>query len=248
MNTYHDYESWGMQSLRRPGPEPLPESRLSRSRVNLLEQFSGTDIVEWWHKIYDQLIKQEQEADKARNFTYVDKLRSFRKVWQDNKIDGSINVDPLNALYSAASVLGADTWNLASYFRTLATSLDVVIQSEQQLPRGVDMSQNEPMLNPGGGGGGAPPMSPAFGPDEEPPPGAEGGEGGLGGAGGGGGGAPMTGAENGAPGEEQQPGGPPPDETMPPPAQAGQPTQTGAMGGEAGEIEPEEAERAPERI
>ena len=248
ITSYHDYESWGQQNFRQTEPVPLPENRmrLNRDRVCLLEQFSGTAIVEWWHKIYDQLIKQEQEADKARNFAYVDKLRKFRQVWEENKIDGSINVEPLNTLYASASILGADTWNLASYFRTLATSLDVVIQSEQQLPRGVDMNQNEPMLSPGGGRG-APPMAPAFGPDEEPPPGAEGGEGGPGGAVGG------PGAQGGAPGAEGAPGeeggeGAPPDETMPPPPQAEQPPQAGAMGGEAEQAEPGEEEQLPDRI
>lgn len=255
MNGYHDYESLGMVDFRRIDPEPLPETRtrLNRDRVGLVEAFSGTAIVEWWHKIYDQLIKHEQEADKARNFAYVDKIRKFRQVWENNKLDGSINVEPLNALYSAASVLGADTWNLASYFRTLATKLDVVIQSENQLPRGMDMNQNEPFAGTGGAGRGAPPMAPSFGPDEEPPPGMEGGEGGPGGGGGGGGAIP---GEPGAPGGEPYPEGgvpgeganaagnaPGPEDTMPPEAQAEQPGQAGALGGEAEPPEPGEEEQ-----
>lgn len=160
MNTVHDYESMGHIRLYNWEPE-------------LLETYSGTSIVQWHGKIERQLVNMLTDAEKGRNFTYADKVREFLKIWRSNEISGSINRETLETLKSAADMLSVDTWNLASYFSSLRDQLRVLIASEEELPRGVDMNQNDPFAG-GGGGGGAPPMSPAFGAEEEPPPGAEG--------------------------------------------------------------------------
>ena len=164
------------------------------------ETYSGTSIVQWHGKIERQLVNFLAETEKGRNFTYADKLREFLKIWRSNEITGSINRETLETLKSAADMLSVDTWDMASYFSGLRDQLRVLIASEEELPRGDDMNQNDPFAGGGGGGGGgAPPMSPAFGPEEEPPPGSEemppGGEGA--------GEVPPPGTEGGEPGGEE---------------------------------------------
>lgn len=220
-----------------------------RSQLALSEQYTGTSIVAWHGKIERQLVGLLADAEKSRNFVYSDKIREFLKTWRDHELTGSINVETIEALEAASRMLAVDTWNLASYFSSLGTQLKVLKASEEQLPRGADMDQNEPFAGGGGGGGGAPPMAPAFGPEEEAP-GEEGGAGlpGMGGGGGGGGGAGGPGgAVPPAPGEgEVGPDGQPlppgaeGEEGTPPPANAELPAEAGALGGEAERIEPEE--------
>lgn len=228
MNTVHDYETLGLINFNNR--EPV-----------LLESWSGTEIVRWHGKIEQQVMGLLADAEKGRNWTYADKLREFLTVWRQHEITGSINRETLETLSATARLLGVDNWNLSSYFLSLATQLKVLIASEEQLPRGVDMNQNEPMAGGGGAGRGAPPMSPAFGPEEEAPPGAEGGVGGPGGAGGGGGAGSTEPVEPGAEGA----GGVPPEPGMEPEgAGAGEGAEAGPMGPAGGpEAEvPEEEE------
>jgi len=187
MNTFHDYESFGNVDF-------------TRHSAVILETYSGVDIIKWHGRITDQLVKMVEEAEKGRNFVYADKVREFLKTWRANEITGSINRETLEVLKAASDILAVDNWNFRSYFHSLATQIKVLIGSEEQLPRDVDMSQNEPMAGTGGAGRGAPPMSPSFGPEGKPP-GEEGapGEDGM----------PPTGA----PGE---PGGTPPPGDVPP--------------------------------
>jgi len=162
MNSVHDYESMG-------------HIRFNNREPDLLETYSGTSIVQWHGRIERQLVNFLADAEKGRNYPYADKLREFLKIWRSNEISGSINRETLEALKSAADMLSVDTWDMASYFSSLRDQLRILIASEEELPRGVDMNQTDPFAGGGGGGGGgAPPMSPAFGPEEEPPPGAEG--------------------------------------------------------------------------
>lgn len=215
MNTVHDYESMGRIRFDNREPE-------------LLETYSGTSIVQWHGKIERQLVNMLADAEKGRNFPYADKIREFLKIWRSNEISGSINRETLETLKSASDMLSVDTWNLASYFSSLRDQLRVLIASEEELPRGVDMNQNDPFAGAGGGGG-APPMSPAFGPEEEAPPGEEEMP-----PGGGGGEVPPPGAEGG------EPGGP---EGVPP-------EQAGAPGEELPGEAPGEGNKRPrtERI
>lgn len=201
MKTLHDYESMG-------------HIRFSNLEAILIETYSGTSIVQWHGKIERQLVNFLADAEKGRNFPYADKLREFLKIWRSNEINGSINRETLETLKSASDMLSVDTWDMASYFSSLRDQLRVLIASEEELPRGVDMNQNDPFAG-GGGGGGAPPMSPAFGAEEEPPPGAEGEM--PPGAEGGEGEVPPPGTEGGEPGG---PEGVPPNEAGVPAEQA----------------------------
>jgi hypothetical protein len=171
MNTFHDYESMGRVDF-------------DRHKAALLETYSGVDIIKWHGRITDQLVGMVEEAEKGRNFPYADKVREFLKTWRANEITGSINRETLEVLKAAADMLAVDNWNFRTYFSSLSTNLKVLIGSEEQLPRDVDMAQNEPLAGTGGAGRGAPPMSPTFGPegkpeDEIPPGGAPPSEGGA---------------------------------------------------------------------
>lgn len=191
MKTIHDYENWGRINF-------------DQHRAELLETYSGTDIIKWHGRIGDQLVGLMDDSEKGRNFPYYDKLRKFLDIWRSNEITGSINRETIEILKSAADILAVDNWNLRIYFSSLATQLKVLIGSEEQLPRNVDMDQNEPMAGTGSAGRGAPPMSPSFGPEDEKPPGApeapgtpgEEGEGGV----------PAPGEEGTVPPEEGAPG------------------------------------------
>lgn len=229
MNTTHDYESLGVIDF-------------NQGKAVILEQYSGTSIVAWHGKIERQLVGLLQDAEKARNFVYADKIREFLKSWREHELTGSINRETIEALEAAARMLSVDSWNLSSYFSSLGTQLKVLKASEEQLPRGMDMDQNEPFAGTSGGGRGAPPMAPAFGPEEEAPPG------GMGGGPGGGGGAgpegappvppvPGEGEEGGEPGAEVPPA---PGEEGPPPPTGELPDEAGALGGENERGEPEE--------
>jgi hypothetical protein len=183
--TLHDYES-------------LSRIDFGRIRSELLESYSGTAIVAWHGRIERQLVNLLNDAEKTRNFTYADKVREFLKIWRGNEISGSINRETLETLKAASDVLSVDNWNLATYFSSLRDQLRVLIASEEQLPRDVDMNQNEPFAGTGAAGRGAPPMSPSFGPEEAPP-----GEEGAGGTP-----PPPPGTEGAKPGEEGAEGGP----------------------------------------
>lgn len=179
MNTTHDFESLGYVNWNRLQPGDV-----------LLEAYSGTAVVGWYGKIERQLMSLLADAEKSRNFPFSEKLRGYLKVWRDHELTGSINVEDLAPLESAADMLARDTWTLSSYFGSLRDNLRILKASEEQLPRGQDMG-NEPLAGGGGGGigGGGPPMSPTFGPE-----GGMGGEEGAGGAGGGGGADSTAGA------------------------------------------------------
>lgn len=206
MNIAYDYESLGCIQLNPDCP--------------LLEAYRGTDIVEWYGRIERSLISLLNDAEKGKNYAYADKVRQFLKTWRDYPIDGSLNRETLEALKAASEQLAVDTWNLNSYFSSLRDSLRKLIASEEELPRGIDMTQNEPAMSAMGGG--TPPMTPAFGPEKE--------------AAGLGGGTPPEGA----PGEAGVPPGGPEGE-----AGAGGPGAPGAPGapGEEGAVPPEEEER-----
>lgn len=158
MTNIHDYES-------------LAYIDFIRERPDIMEAYDGKSIVRWYGKIENQLGKLLADAEKSRNFPYADKLREFQKIWRSNEITGSINREVLDTLKAASDMLAVDNWNLNSYFRSLRDELRVLVASEEELPRGSDMEQNDPYAGGGGGGGrGGPPMSPDFGPGGSPSP------------------------------------------------------------------------------
>lgn len=152
MSVYHDYESMWM------GQAPV---------VNppLLEYYSGTQVVRWWGVIERQLKDKISKYEAQRNQPYADKMRAFAKVWKEHELTGSINRETVDALKTAASVLGDDPWTEGNYFSNLTSSLQVLLASEEQLPR-ID-EPNEP--SDGGGLGTGAPVG-DFGPEKEMTP------------------------------------------------------------------------------
>lgn len=165
-----DYQSWGEAGARIACEQPP-----------ILEFFKGTQVVRWWGMIERQVKDKIDKYEATNNPAYADKLRAFLQVWQDNPLTGSINVEDVNALFSAASVEAADPWSEGNYFSNLRDSLNVLKASEEELPRAGEMPKDS-ML--GGGGQGA-----MFGPEKEP--------GSLGGP------PPPPGPETPAPGEAE---------------------------------------------
>ncbi len=151
------YEDWGHTS---------PPLKIDLPAV--LEAYSGTAIVEWYGKIERQLEQFIEEHEAKQNHDYANKLRTYLKVWRDNEIDGSMNMETIVALLSATEILAVDSWDLKTYFSGLRDRMRTLKASEQELPR-VDMDQNEPQRGPGGGGGGGgmPPMGPEFGAEDD---------------------------------------------------------------------------------
>jgi hypothetical protein len=154
----HDYES-----------QSIYGNRLGQY---LAEVYAGTDIVGWYGTIERQLRNMLEDAEKGRNWPYADKIRKYLDIWRSNEITGSMNRETLEILKSGPEVLAVDSWNLSDYFSTLRDQLRKLIASEEQLPRDMDMDQNNPMAGMGGGRG-APPMSPDFGPQDGAPDGAQ---------------------------------------------------------------------------
>ncbi len=177
---FTDYESLGTVSFTNATPP-------------VMEAFRGSDIVDWYGRIEQSLINLLNDADKANNHTYADRLRAYLETWREFPIDGSLNRETIEALIAATKQWARENWDLQSYFLSLQTRLRQLVASEEELPRDIDMDQNAGALAGGrGGGGGMPPMSPSFGPQgDEPDMDGEGGEAGM----------PGMGGEPGAPGE-----------------------------------------------
>ena len=160
--SYHDYESWGRVDWSKP------------RKAEILEAWSGSDIVRWWGRIERQLKGMRDEAEQGRNFPAQEKVQGFLNIWRNNQLTGSINIEQLTPLAAASDMLALDNnAAISSYFGSLRDSLNSLIASEEELPRGADMEQNDPLV---GGGAGGPPMDPEFG-AEDVPPGEEGEEG-----------------------------------------------------------------------
>lgn len=220
--------------------EDLGHVAFHRTTLPVLEAYRGADIVNWYGQIEQSLVRMIRDAENANNTTYGNRLSAYLRTWRNHPIDGSINRETLDVLHAAARQWAEEEWDFQSFFLGLSSSLSQLIASEEELPRGVDMDQNEPPgggggHGGGGGGGGKPPMPADFGPQDGAPGGDLGGAGGdLGGALGGeagGMGAPEGGPEAGpeAAGAEGEAG---------PEAAAGEP---GAPEGEE-ETTPEEEE------
>lgn len=155
MRSYEDHE-WVSPLAKKPA---------------LLEFYRGVDIVGWYNTIGGQIETFINEQDEAGNREYRNKLDAFKRIWDSNSPTGAINIEQINRLSDAATLLSKDEWNYANYFRLLSGNLSKIIASEQQLDRTVADTADA------GGGGGAfhgggepdadtPPPS-AYGPDEE---------------------------------------------------------------------------------
>jgi len=155
MKTFHDYESMGTVANLEPMLPPL------------VEAYSGSSIVSWYGMIEDQLQRMLDDQEASRNFENADRIRAFLNTWREHEVTGSINIEEVDALKAAADQQASVKWPLRNYFSSLRNQLRKLVASEEELPRGIDPNQTDPMS--AGLGGGAPPMSPDFGPDEEKP-------------------------------------------------------------------------------
>lgn len=162
MKTFHDYESFGTLDL------------LEHAHPEILEAYRGSSIVGWYGTIARQLQSFLDDQEAARNFESADRIRAFLNTWREHEISGSINIDELEPLKAAAEQQASVKWSMRNYFSSLLDQLRKLIATEEELPRGIDTDQLDPMA--GGLGRGAPPMSPDFGPEKEAPGGPETGE------------------------------------------------------------------------
>jgi len=110
----------------------------------MLEAYSGSDIVQWFGNIERQIVNMIDDQEASRNHTYADKLREFLKVWRDNELTGSINIEQLLPLKAASSILAVDTWKLNDYFSSLAIQIKRIIASEEELPPMGGVPSNKP--------------------------------------------------------------------------------------------------------
>jgi len=108
--------------------------KFDRVEPELLETFSGTSIVAWQGKIERQLVNLINEYDEANNPGYVTKLQTYLKLWRDNPLTGSINVETLRTLLAPTEVLAVDSWKLQNYFSQLRDAIKVVQASVEELP------------------------------------------------------------------------------------------------------------------
>lgn len=154
MKTHYSYEDLAAANAAPPRPD-------------ILEAFSGVDIVRWAAVIKFKLAKMIDEQVANHNNEYADLIRTFLNIWQSNAITGSINRETLEVLKAACSPMAVMKWNPASYFQGLETSLNELIADQEQLPTGVPTDQNQDFM--GGAGSSMPPMGGDFGPEENPP-------------------------------------------------------------------------------
>lgn len=123
------------------------------------EAYQGQEIVAWHGRIERQLMDDIEEYEAARNPGYADKLRAFLQSWRQHQITGSINVETLDALLTAAEVLAVDPWKMQNYFSNLRDQLRKLKASVEELPVDAFSAARE---SP------APPMGPPPGPEPEP--------------------------------------------------------------------------------
>ena len=158
-------------------------SLANTSRPPLLEAWAGTDVVGWQGTIERQLNNRVSEYEQAKNNDYATKLREYLRIWRDNPFTGSVNIETVNTLLSAADVLAVDGWKLNNYFSELRDNLRKLKAAAEQLPP-IPTEGPKPRNSPRMVSQSTPtPPSTEFGPQREAPtelePGAEpeGGEG-----------------------------------------------------------------------
>jgi hypothetical protein len=163
----HDFSNLAFRQQRSAliRPDPVPQELRFALGQRVTEAYRGADIVAWQGKIERQLQDFAEESDEARNHDYAAKLRQFLKVWRDNTLTGSINIETVQALGAATAVPAVDDWRFRNYFSELRDQLRRLQASTEELPHGdtVPPDQRAPMSAPPSG----------FGAQEEMPPGEE---------------------------------------------------------------------------
>jgi hypothetical protein len=156
--------------------ENLGHVDFNRHRPLLLEVYAGKDIAQWWGNILRQLQDMKSKAEEVNNDDYATQLSRFIRTWTENEITGSMNIEDIRTLKTAAEWAGELPWNFKNYFTTLANQLRKLVASTEELP----MTPQVQGGNENGGGGGAgpsptaglnpekDPAAPQFGAEENP--------------------------------------------------------------------------------
>jgi hypothetical protein len=115
--------------------EYLAEMHARRPKApSLLEGWRGTQIVAWYGSIERQLVSLHREAQAAENKEAETKIYAYLKVWRENELTGSVNVETVKTLKAGADMLAVDQWNLGNYFSQLRDQLRRLIASLEELP------------------------------------------------------------------------------------------------------------------
>lgn len=122
------------------------------SQPPILEAFRGTQVVEWWGRIERQLVDMVNRFETTRDFESKAKAQAALDIWRKNQINGSINVETVNALLSSAEILAVDKWNQSNYFAALRDNLRKLVAGQEELPP--LPQETGPGAGGGGGGGG----------------------------------------------------------------------------------------------
>jgi len=120
--------------------------------AELTEGWRGTDLVKWQSRLLTQMQDMIAKYTKLKNTEYVDKLSNVLKIWKDNPISGSVNVEDLKILQAATSQLASDDWKLQKYFRNIETNIRAIVASEEELPRMPDENAGPAKPTPRFGG------------------------------------------------------------------------------------------------
>ena len=141
--------------------------------VPMLEGYAGTDVVEWHGRVERQLQGYIREFSEVKNHEYTDKLREFLRIWRDNQLTGSINIETVNTLLASADLFAVDGWKLQDYFSHLRDNLRKLKASAEELPVLPPGEEPEggPEMSPRGAPRGVTPGEPSqdFGPQREAP-------------------------------------------------------------------------------
>jgi hypothetical protein len=157
----HYYETIIWHEARRAAYPPV------------LEALRGTQVVEWYGRIERQLVDMVNRFQTSRNFDSKAKAQAYLDIWRQNQLTGSINVDTINALLSAADILGVDSWGESNYFASLRDKLRMLKAGQEELPP-IGDEDNSPGPRPRRSMGSSTPMddpnapSQDFGPEPEP--------------------------------------------------------------------------------
>jgi hypothetical protein len=103
---------------------------------SITEVYSGEGVVGWHGNIERQLDRMLTTYEAARNQPYTDKLAAYIKIWRNNPMSGSINVEDIEKLLGGTEVLAVDNWHLKNYFSNLRDQLRRLKASEEEMPRG----------------------------------------------------------------------------------------------------------------
>jgi hypothetical protein len=136
----------------------------------VLEAVRGTQVVEWYGRIERQLVDMVNRFQTTRNFANKAKAQEYLQTWRQNELTGSVNVDTINTLLSAASQLAVDEWGDSNYFASLRDKLRMLKAGQEELPPIGDEGDQPSGPRPRSAASSVSPMgtSQDFGPEPEP--------------------------------------------------------------------------------